>query len=42
VFTVAAIANVAVAMTALFVVKPMRRAAQRAAQPAIQMAAVTE
>src|SRR5262245_38217132 len=34
VFTVAAIANVAVGMTALFVVKPMRAAAQRAVQPA--------
>jgi MFS transporter, OFA family, oxalate/formate antiporter len=34
VFTVAAIANVAVGMTALFVVKPMRTAAQRAVQPA--------
>jgi len=34
VFTVAAIANIAVGMTALFVVKPMRAAAQRAVQPA--------
>ena len=34
VFTVAAVANVAVGMTALFVVKPMRAAAQRAVQPA--------
>src|SRR5262252_3705459 len=42
VFTVAAVANVAVGMTALFVVKPLREAAQRASQPAIQMAPVTE
>src|SRR6185295_14833109 len=42
VFMVAAIANVAVGATALLVVKPLREAAQRAGQPAIQMAPVAE
>jgi OFA family oxalate/formate antiporter-like MFS transporter len=42
VFMVAAVANVAVGLTALFVVKPLREAAQRASQPAMQMAPVTE
>src|SRR5436190_3097477 len=36
VFMVAAVANVAVGLTALFVVKPLREAAQRASQPAMQ------
>jgi OFA family oxalate/formate antiporter-like MFS transporter len=42
VFMVAAVANVAVGLTALFVVKPLREAAQRAAQPSMHMAPVTE
>jgi len=42
VFMVAAVANIAVGLTALFVVKPLREAAQRAAQPSMQMAPVTE
>jgi OFA family oxalate/formate antiporter-like MFS transporter len=42
VFMVAAVANVAVGLTALFVVKPMREAAQRASQAAMQMAPVTD
>src|SRR3954447_5034905 len=42
VFMVAAVASVAVGLTALFVVKPLREAAQRASQPAMQMAPVTE
>ena len=42
VFVVAAIANVLVGVTALFVVKPMREAAIRRGMPAMQMAPATE